>query len=180
MPKLWISGVGTLCAIAHSRAALFYFNVSGKKPDVIKFTALYQKWSNQHASFCKLMFEVYQCMTSFGSIATRATFIPLLRSIYCKHTDQNFEVIDNYASIVCTLCYSFGIIFGQCFIGGFILERYGFYISNYIMGSLCGISGFLAAVILVKEKLLFTRFPPMSIYQPRYILDADDTIEVDA
>ncbi|XP_075242439.1 MFS-type transporter SLC18B1-like [Convolutriloba macropyga] len=125
-------------------------------------------------------FEIYQCMTSFGSIATRATFIPLLRSIYCKHADQNFEVIDNYASIMCTLCYSFGIIFGQCFIGGFILERYGFYNCNYIMGSLCGISGLLAAVILVKEKLLFTRFPPMSIYQSRFILDADDTIEVDA
>ena len=25
MPKLWMGGVGTLCAIAHYRAALFWF-----------------------------------------------------------------------------------------------------------------------------------------------------------
>ena len=32
MPKLWMSGVGTLCAIAHYRAALFiYYYLFGKK-----------------------------------------------------------------------------------------------------------------------------------------------------
>ena len=132
----------------------FVFGLFGCFTSIVSFAAL---GVSKYISCLKNIYFL-ESFTGLLGISSSAGFAPLIllfsSACYLRGL-HNIESVADYASTMCYICFTTGLIIGQSVVGGFLYQHFGFFNSCLISSLLNLLTASVGMSYLLKHKLIF-------------------------